>query len=434
MKTKLINHSSTAFQRLRRHWMIVVAFILAGMALSLGAPTWAASGPAERNQTIPAPTPTTEPKAPTPTSRPDDDDDTPPTPTPMPGQATQEPPAGALLSGVVVAQALNVRSGPGASFPVIGRLANNDRVEILFRDHSGAWWVVCCVQPGGQQGWVGASLIQPDFDPDQANQLIPIAPDLPSLPTPTPGGGELRATVNVDRLNMRSGPGADFDIVAKLEHNHALTVLARNERGDWWYVCCAADATTRGWVSAPYLTPAFDQATDLQRIPLFVSTPPTVSVTTTITASASTTPTVVAGAVTPTTTVLSAAMALNPPFVMQGERAQIVITVTNTTPVTASNVALRDELSPGLAFVKAVALVGDVGQETTDSGATVITFLWDEIAPSALMSATITVDISGDLPDGSVVDNLAAATADNAADLTAGMTIGMPPVAPPDFR
>ncbi len=432
---KLNNHSSTLFQHLRRNWIFLLALILACMALSLAAPTWAASGPAERNQTIPAPTPTAEPKPPTPTPKPDDDDDVLPTPTPASGQgAPQEPPASVPLSGVVMTQTLNVRSGPGTSFPVIGMLTGNDRVEVLFRDHAGTWWIVCCVQPGGQQGWVRSSFIRPDFDPALANQLIPIAPNLPVVSPPGAVGGELSATVNAERLNMRSGPGADFDIVGKLVRNNTVAVLARNEHGEWWYVCCAADATTRGWVSAPYLTPAFDSTAALQLIPLFVSASPTASVTTTITASTSATLTVVAAATTPTTTVLSAAMGLNPPFAMQGERAQIVMTVTNTAPVTAANVALRNELSPDLTFVSAVAVGGEVGQETTDSGATVITFMWGEVGPSALVSATITVDIRGDLPDGSVVDNLAAITAANAHDVTTVMTIGMPPVAPPDFR
>jgi uncharacterized repeat protein (TIGR01451 family) len=351
----------------------------------------------------------------------------------------------------VAAEALNVRNGPGTSYPVIGRLINNERVEILYRDQTGAWWVICCVQPNQQQGWVNASLIRPDFDPAQASQLIPLAPDLPTTSPPatpastiaattpvtaTPGASSdtLSATVNAERLNMRSGPGVDFDIVAKLERNNAVAVLARNGRGDWWYICCAADTTTRGWVSAPYLTSSFDQAAALQLIPLFTDTASTITATQSITATAPATETVIASAVTPTSTALSAAMGLFPPFAMQGERAQIVITVTNTTPVTASNVTVRNELPPALIFVEAIAHSGAVEQETTDSGATVIALLWQEIGSSSQVSAAITVDIASDLADGAIVDNLAAVTAGNANDVTIGMSIGMPPVAPPDFR
>lgn len=427
---------------LHPNWIVLLVLILAGLALAVGAPAWAATAPVDRSQTIPAPTPTSEPLPPTPTPKKDDDDDGAPTPTPTPSHgAPQEPPAGPALSGVVVPEMANVRGGPGTSFPVIGKLMNNDRVDVLFRDQTGAWWFICCTQPSQQEGWVSASLIRPDFDPAQANQLILVAPSLPTTPMPitvtptaTIPGGELRATVNAERLSMRSGPGTDFPIVAKLERGNAVAVLGRNERGDWWYVCCAPDALTRGWVSAPYMTPAFDQAAALQLIPLFTDASLALTGTQTITGSASTTMTVIASAVTPTTTVLSAAMRLNPPFVLQGERAQIVITVTNTTPVTATDVAVRNELYPALAFVGAAAQGGSAAQETMDSGAVVITSLWDEIGPSSQVSATITVHIADDLPDGSVVDNLAAMTADNADDVTFGMLIGMPPVAPPDFR
>lgn len=429
---------------LRRNWLILVLFLFVGLSLTVDAPAWAANKANERNQTVPGLPPTPTPAPPTPTPKKDKEDDPPPpTPTPQPNQgAPQQPPTAPTLSGVVVPEAINVRSGPGTSFPVIGRLVANDQVKILFRDQVGAWWQICCGQPSGERGWVSASLIRPDFDPAQANQLIPIAPNLPVAPTPTvaagtpvtttPASGDLQAVVNADRLNMRSGPGTDFEVVAKLTRNQIVSVAARNERGDWWFVCCGGEEPTQGWVSAPYLTPTFDSGAALQLIPLYSASTPDIAGTQAITASAATTLTV--DVATPTTAALAADMALRPPFALQGQRAQIVITVTNTTPVTATNVTARNELHPSLVLIEATTENGSVAQETTESGATVVVFRWSALAPNDAAVALITVAIAPDLPDGSVLDNLAAVSAENAADVTTGMFISMPPTAPPDFR
>jgi len=38
------------------------------------------------------------------------------------------------------------------------------------------------------------------------------------------------------------------------------------------------------------------------------------------------------------------------------------------------------------------------------------------------------------VPDGSLIDNLAVVAADQVKDIPAGITLAMPPIAPPKFR
>jgi hypothetical protein len=59
------------------------------------------------------------------------------------------------------------------------------------------------------------------------------------------------AIVGAERLNMRSGDGIQYTIVATLNYGTELIVLGRNRSQSWWYV--EVDGL-RGWVNASYLT------------------------------------------------------------------------------------------------------------------------------------------------------------------------------------
>ena len=78
----------------------------------------------------------------------------------------------------------------------------------------------------------------------------------------TPADGvELAATVATTgaRLNLRSGPGADYPVIAKAEPGAAVTVAGRNEAGDW--LLLQAGSGEIGWAAATYLQVDGDSST-----------------------------------------------------------------------------------------------------------------------------------------------------------------------------
>ncbi len=95
------------------------------------------------------PTPTTSPTAtPTPTAS--------PTVTPMPTRTptmapTPEPPV-----AVVIANALNVRTGPGMQYPVIGYAARGQRFRVVSQSEDGDW---LRIDFNSLVGWVAARWI-----------------------------------------------------------------------------------------------------------------------------------------------------------------------------------------------------------------------------------------------------------------------------------
>jgi hypothetical protein len=82
--------------------------------------------------------------------------------------------------------------------------------------------------------------------PTQPPTLIPAA-------TPTPkSSGEPTGYVNFDFLNLRAGPGTNYDIVARLNRNQAMSLLERDGDSTWARV--RVPGGTEGWVSTQYIT------------------------------------------------------------------------------------------------------------------------------------------------------------------------------------
>jgi uncharacterized protein YraI len=90
---------------------------------------------------------------------------------PVTGTTPVPPPpgGGTMGTGVVIAGALNVRTGPSVAYPTFTTLSNGANVSLLGRDSSATWVKVILVD--GRQGWVNASYL---------NTSVPVA-NLPVL-------------------------------------------------------------------------------------------------------------------------------------------------------------------------------------------------------------------------------------------------------------
>jgi len=94
----------------------------------------------------------------------------------------------------------------------------------------------------------------------------------PLIPTITPTSEPTwlpDSTVAVDLLNLRSGPGLEYKVLAHLEKGDALEVRARVGAGDWVKVSTAAGL--EGWVAVEHVVLNIP----LDGIPLAVEIPPT---------------------------------------------------------------------------------------------------------------------------------------------------------------
>ena len=168
----------------------------------------------------PAPTP---PPTPTPT----------PTPTPVP-TPTPTPTVSAYYQ--VTPAALNIRSGPGTTNPVIGTLLQNAVVGGLALSADGGWIEIR--RSDGLIGWCSAAYLTAYSGP---------------VPTPAPTTVKAYYQVTATALNIRSGPGTTNPVIGTLLQNAIVSGLTLSADGGWIEIR-RSDGLI-GWCSAAYLTP-----------------------------------------------------------------------------------------------------------------------------------------------------------------------------------
>lgn len=152
----------------------------------------------------------------------------------------------------------------------VTRVAQGELLTISARSSDGLWFYATTAD--GATGWIEAERVIA-FDSRRLRvEEVVIAPIIPTpgaeadtavLPTPTgrqtdqatpPPGDAPTARVTVDdaRLNIRSGPGSGFPILAKADPGARLTVRGRNAAGDWLQVVLP-DGSGSGWVASEFV-------------------------------------------------------------------------------------------------------------------------------------------------------------------------------------
>lgn len=127
--------------------------------------------------------------------------------------------AGPASGHTVNADTLNVRSGPGTNYAIVGTLAKGTVVNTV--STSGSWTQI----NSPKTGWV-------------ASQYL----------TNTPHTTSYTRYVNASSLNVRSGPGTGYSIVGTLSNGTAVTVTGTS--GDWSKI----SSPKAGWVLTAYLS------------------------------------------------------------------------------------------------------------------------------------------------------------------------------------
>ncbi|MBI5668035.1 MAG: SH3 domain-containing protein [Chloroflexi bacterium] len=106
------------------------------------------------------------------------------------------------------------------------------------------WWQVR--SPSGTEGWT------PETIDGEPAILSPRAVLAINTPTPVPTAVVLvtvSATVDTARLNVRRGPGPEYDEVRQLSRGQAITIIGRNDDGSWVQL----DSADQQWVNAQYV-------------------------------------------------------------------------------------------------------------------------------------------------------------------------------------
>ncbi len=148
--------------------------------------------------------------------------DTQPAPTATLAPTLPVTPTEALGPTLTVAQGVNVRSGPGTEYPVIGGLQPGNAVPVLGRDVSANWLVIAYSGGAGGQGWVAKMVVNLSGDANSLPVLAAAAPPptaVPVAPTAVPQAAPTNPP-----------PPSGHGIVGTLNLCEARTTYAVNER------------------------------------------------------------------------------------------------------------------------------------------------------------------------------------------------------------
>ena len=195
-------------------------------------------------------------------------------------QAQDPPPAGpAIQTGGIT----NVRSGPGTNFETVGRLAANSAAPVTGRNETGDWWQIEFEAGPDGRGWVAAEVV--DFVGDASIVAVADTPNLPvpsenATPAPDSTGNETAQVgesqedvgtpvviVPAGGVNIRVGPGLEFDLLGRLNEGASAVVVAKNDTGEWWQIEYDAGENGLAWVADAVV----DFQGDRNNIPLAAS-------------------------------------------------------------------------------------------------------------------------------------------------------------------
>jgi uncharacterized protein YgiM (DUF1202 family) len=187
-------------------------------------------------------------------------------------QASTTDPATSLNAVVSTSgQSLNVRSGPGANFAVIGSLANGTKIQVTGKDASGDWlhiqiasssddsWVFApavAINDGAESIAVSvATAVAAPVTAPTANTTVSTTQSAPDQPQPavTLATTKPMAITQPANMNIRNGPGTNYNIVASVSAGTSLEILALNPAGDWYQVK-APGSSNPAWVFAKLTT------------------------------------------------------------------------------------------------------------------------------------------------------------------------------------
>lgn len=174
---------------------------------------------------------------------------------------------------------LGLRAEPSLSSSVVANVYQGQRVQAIGRNANSSW-ILVRIQETGQQGWISIGYIQLDVPVGNlpvssqsfAPTAVPTATSIPATavpatatptgtttpaptatPTATPQPGAPTAVIDTGALNVRSGPGVPYEIVAIVYQNNTVTLLGRNADSSWAKIRTAAGV--EGWVNVNYIDP-----------------------------------------------------------------------------------------------------------------------------------------------------------------------------------
>lgn len=144
------------------------------------------------------------------------------------------------VEGITTTQ-LNVRAEPSTGSASLGMIAPFSKVQIVAKDAGGNWVQILYEQGPQGKGWLTAAYVQ-----------VAAGAEIPSLGGAT-GSGSGPSGVVIQQVNIRSGPGTDFNSLGTLNPLDVVRLTGKNSGGTWLQIEFASGPEGKGWITAAYV-------------------------------------------------------------------------------------------------------------------------------------------------------------------------------------
>jgi N-acetylmuramoyl-L-alanine amidase len=132
----------------------------------------------------------------------------------------------------ITATSLNVRSGPGLSYPISGSVKKGEKYSIVKEE--GDWIQISL--GGSKKGWVA------EWFTAKESPKTAVSPAVSA-------NSKSSGSVNANGLRVRKGPGTNHQVIGSFNSGQAVEILGYN--GNWAEV---RTNNIRGWVSKEYIS------------------------------------------------------------------------------------------------------------------------------------------------------------------------------------
>lgn len=197
-------------------------------------------------------------------------------PTPPVPPTTELVPPGASDPQLVVLANAYVRTGPAINYPAYGIAQAGVSGRVIGKSEDGLWWVVR-LNPekiGAGYGWVEGAYTQAS-NVDNI-QTIQNPTGYQTEPPPSPPSAGVPVATAIDYVNVRSGPGTNYQVLVAAPPNASAEVTGKSSDGAWWQVKISTtySADGLGWVSADWVITQNTSAVPVVAAPPAPPTPP----------------------------------------------------------------------------------------------------------------------------------------------------------------
>ena len=160
-------------------------------------------------------------------------------------------------SGRVSVARLNLRAAPSITAPIVTRLPQGAMVRILAISDDGRWYEV--ETSDASTGWLVGIYVATDAAPATAVAATTSVPATQADAQQKFADGTPAATTTPARMNVRSGPGTNYPVIASAPAGSQYEVIGLNPARDWYQVRVPGQDAP-GWLFARLTTLSGDLA------------------------------------------------------------------------------------------------------------------------------------------------------------------------------